>query len=42
MVELHGWFDDETPTGCAVSVVTKVGEKDHTAWVRFVKAEWVL
>ena len=39
LVELHGWYDDETPTGGAVGGVTKVGDKAGTAWVRFVKAE---
>ena len=39
MVELHGWFDDDTPTGGAVGVVTKLGARADTAWVRFVGAE---
>ena len=39
LVELHGWFDDDTPTGGAVGVVAKVGDKESAAVVRFVKAE---
>ena len=39
MVELHGWFDDETPTGGAIGVVTRIGDVADTAWVRFARAE---
>ena len=35
MVELHGWFDDETPTGGAIGVVTRIGDVAE----RFVGAE---